>query len=346
MTQLVECVPNFSEGRDLKVIERIISSIVSVSGIKLLDTFTGAETNRTVITFAGTPGDVVEAAYRSIETASLYIDMSKQKGLHPRMGATDVCPFIPLSGISMEDTVQYARLLAERVGNELKLPVYCYEYAAFYKERQALESIRRGGYEGLKNRLLSSVWKPDFGPAEWNEKIRKAGSVIIGARNFLIAYNINLDTDSLEIACDIAANIRESGRKRVKPISSDGLRYDNASYSGKFKKVKAIGWYLKEYNCSQVSINITDYNITPIHLVYEEVSLQAEMRGVKVTGSELVGLIPLKAILDAGKYFISKIGFEKSFSEKEIISVGAEYLGLDHAYPFDPEKKVIEYAIL
>lgn len=331
MAKLLECVPNFSEGSDLKVIGKITSAIKSAGGIKLLDTFSGADTNRTVVTFAGTPDDVIEAAFRGIEAASLCIDMSGQKGVHPRMGATDVCPLIPLAGMTMAETVEYARRLAERVGEELQIPVYCYEYAAFSDERRTLESIRHGEYEGLKNKMTLPGWRPDFGPAEWNEKVKRTGAVIIGARNYLIAYNVALDTDSLEIARDIAAAVRESGSQIRSP--------------GSLKKVKAIGWYIEEYGCVQVSMNITDFNSTPVHIAFEEVSRQAKLRGVNVTGSELVGLIPLKAISDAGKYYISKTGLNENLSEKETIAVGVRHLGLDAIHPFNPGKRVIEYLI-
>jgi glutamate formiminotransferase/formiminotetrahydrofolate cyclodeaminase len=345
MTKLIECVPNFSEGSDLNVIHSITDAIAGVAGIKLLDIFSGAATNRTVVTFAGTPEAVIEAACRGIEAASLLIDMSGQKGIHPRMGATDVCPLIPLAGLTMDETVEYARRLAERVGNELKIPVYCYGYAAFSDGRQRLEDIRYGGYDGLKNKLSLPEWKPDFGPSEWNEKVQKTGSVIIGARNFLVAYNVNLSTDSPEIARNIAAVIREPGERNAEPGGFDNHGDIEKDTRGRLKKVKAIGWYIKEYGCAQVSMNITDFNVTPVHVAFEEVSRQAKIRGVNVTGSELVGLIPLKAILAAGRYFIKKTGIKGKLTEKEIIAVGVKHLGLDTIHPFDPDKKVIEYLV-
>jgi glutamate formiminotransferase/formiminotetrahydrofolate cyclodeaminase len=346
MAKLIECVPNFSEGRDPEVIDKITSAIKSVAGIKLLDTCSGAGTNRTVVTFAGTPEDIIEAAYRGIEAASLNIDMSRQKGVHPRMGSTDVCPLVPVTGISMEETAEYARRLAERAGNELKIPVYCYEYAAFSDERRSLEKIRRGGYEGLKDKLSSPAGKPDFGPSEWSEKIRRAGAVIIGARNYLIAYNVNLATDSVEIARDIAAAIRESGSRKGESAGiSEGEAGDDVHSQVRLKKVKAIGWYIEEYGCAQVSMNLTDFNITPVHVAFEEITRQAKMRGIEVTGSELIGLIPLKAITDAGRYYIKKSGLNEALTEKEVIDMAVKSLGLDSVQPFDATKRVIEYLI-
>ena len=350
MTRLIECVPNFSEGRDIIIINKIAESVSKVSGIKVLDIYTGADTNRTVITFAGTPDDVTEAAFRGIKTASELIDMSKHKGKHPRIGATDVCPLIPLKGISMEETVEYAHKLAKRAGEELNIPVYCYEYAAFSGERRNLENIRAGEYEGLRNKMSSPGGKPDFGPNEWSDRVEKTGAVIIGARNYLIAFNINLNTDSVKIAKDIAADIRESGRidynsgKTGNSIQkvTEGVE---ARIPGSLKKVKALGWYIKEFGCTQISMNITDMNVTPVHLAFEEVVRQAEKRGVRVTGSELVGLIPLKAMLDAGRYFRNKMNLKESNNEDQIIKSAVKYLGLDTLHPFNPFDKIIEYKI-
>lgn len=323
MTKIIECVPNFSEGRNIGIINEITAAAERVKGMVLLNVDRGEDANRTVVTFAGDPDSVCEAAFRAIKRASELIDMSRHKGVHPRFGATDVCPLIPLSGITMGETVEYARKLAERTGKELQIPVYCYEYAAFSEQRRSLASCRAGGYEGLKNKINSETWKPDFGPAEWTEQVAKSGATAIGARKILIAYNINLNTKLAEIAKSIASEIRESGNK--------GL-----------KNVKAIGWYIEEFGKAQVSMNLTDISVTPVHVVFEQVCKKAEEHGVNVTGSELVGLIPLQAMTDAGRYYLKKQSVSKKYSEEELIEKAIEYLGLDELSLFDPREKIIE----
>lgn len=335
MDQLIECVPNFSEGKDTFVIRKITDAIENVKGIKLLHVDSGKSANRTVITFVGSPDVVVEAAFQGIKEASLLIDMSIHKGEHPRVGATDVCPLIPVANISMDETVEYAHKLAKRVGEELNIPVYCYEYAAKHEIRRSLSSCRSGQYEGLQQKLDNPNWKPDYGPDTMNTK---SGATIIGARNFLIAYNVNLDTTSVSIANEIASEIRESGKIERK----DG---NPVRIPGKLLKVKAIGWYIDEYGIAQVSTNLTDSETTSIHVVYEEVQKNAERRGVRVTGSELIGLIPLKAILETGNYFLKKQKKSTEISETEKIDFAVKTLGLDELKPFNPQERIIEYLI-
>ncbi len=324
MTKIIECVPNFSEGKNIRIIKEITAAAESVKGVVLLNVDRGEDANRTVVTFAGDPDSVSEAAFRAIKRASELIDMSLHKGVHPRFGATDVCPLIPLSGITMEETVEYARKLAEKTGNELKIPVYCYEYAAFSEQRKSLANCRSGGYEGLKEKIASEKWKPDFGPDIWSERIAKTGATAIGARKILIAYNINLNTKSANIAKSIASKVRESG-------------------NGGLKNVKAIGWYIEEYGKAQVSMNLTDISVTPVHVVFEEVCKKAEEHGVSVTGSELVGLIPLQSMIDAGKYYLQKQNIPGQYFEEELIDKAIEYLGLDELSPFKPRDKIIEH---
>ena len=296
MKRLIECVPNFSEGRDLSIIKQITDEIEKVVGVELLDIDPGQATNRTVVTMAGDPDSVVEAAFRAVKKASELIDMSKHKGAHPRFGGTDVCPLIPISGITMEETVEYARKLAERIGNELKIPVYCYEYAAFKTERKNLANVRSGEYEGLKEKLTNQEWKPDFGPAKFNPK---TGVTAVSARDFLVAFNVNLNTTSPRRANAIAFDVRETGRVKTENGKPDGKpvidKHGNPVYiPGKLKSVKAIGWYIEEYGIAQISINLTNINITPVHVAFDEVCKSATKRGIRATGSELVGLIPLK----------------------------------------------------
>ena len=339
MKKIIECVPNFSEGRNMAVIKEITNAIQSVEGIILLNVDPGKATNRTVVTFAGSPEEVVEAAFRGIKKAAEVIDMKVQTGEHPRFGATDVCPLIPVSNISMEETAEYARKLAEKVGNELAIPVYCYEYAAFSDVRKSLANCRSGQYEGLKNRMESEKWKPDFGPSKWDENVAKTGATAIGARNFLVAYNINLDTKSVSIANAIACDIRESGRKKQENKNAERI-------PGSLKNVRAIGWFIKEYGIAQVSMNLTDINVTPVHVAFEEVCEKALLHGIKVTGSELVGLIPLQSMLDAGRYFLQKQHHSTEISNEEIIKVTINSLGLNELVPFHPKKKIIEYVIV
>jgi len=347
MQPLIECVPNFSEGRNPAIIKEITQAIESVEGVTLLDVDPGKATNRTVVTFVGHPDAVIEAAYRGIKRASEVIDMRGHSGEHPRMGATDVCPLIPISGISMEETAAYAVKLAERVGTDLAIPVYLYEAAQPNKERSNLSVIRAGEYEGFAEKIKQPEWKPDFGPAVFNET---AGATVIGARDFLIAYNVNLNTKSTRIANRIAFDVREAGRvkREGNPISGKVVNDENGEpvrIPGKLKHVKAIGWYIEEYNMAQISMNLTNYKETPLHIAFEETRKSADDRGVRVTGSELVGLIPLQAMLDAGKYFLEKQGSSAGVSNKELIDCAIRSLGLNELGEFDPSKKIIEYLL-
>ncbi len=347
MKQLIECVPNFSEGRDMNIIKQITDQIETVEGVKLLDVDPGKATNRTVVTFVGTPDAVVEAAFRAVKKASEVIDMSKHKGEHPRMGATDVCPLVPVSNITMEETVEYARQLAKRIGEELEIPVYCYENAAFTEERRNLANCRKGEYEGLADRFGKPEWKPDFGPAKFNAK---SGATAVGARDFLVAYNINLNTTSTRRANAIAFDIRERGRVKREgdPITGKIVKDEKGNkvyIPGSLKAVKGIGWYIEEYGIAQISLNLTNISITPVHVAFEEACKKAEARGIRVTGSELVGLIPLKAMLDAGKHFLRKQKRSLGISENELIKIAVKSLGLDDLKPFNPKEKIIEYMI-
>lgn len=350
MKKIIECVPNFSEGRNMAVIKEITDAIESVEGIKLLDIDPGKATNRTVVTFVGSPENVVEAAFRGIKKASEVIDMKNHTGEHPRFGATDVCPLVPVANITMEEAVEYARKLAKRVGNELGIPVFCYEFAAFNDERKSLANCRSGEYEGLKDRISTVRWKPDFGPSDWTESVAKTGASAIGARNFLVAYNVNLNTTSTRRANSIAFDIREAGRvKREGDPITGKIVTDESGESvripGSLKKTRAIGWYIEEYGIAQISINLTDISVTPVHIAFDEVCEKARLRGIRVTGSELVGLIPLQAMLDAGKYFLKKQQRSIGISDDEIIKISIKSLGLDELAPFDPKKKIIEYVI-
>ncbi len=345
--QLIECVPNFSEGRDAGIIKQITDEIESVDGVRLLDVDPGKATNRTVVTFVGEPEHVIEAAFRGIRKAAQLIDMSKHQGEHPRMGATDVCPLIPIQGITMEETAAWAVKLAKRVGEELQIPAYLYEYAQPDKKRSNLSVIRAGEYEGFFDKIKLPEWKPDFGPATFNST---AGGTVIGARDFLIAYNVNLNTKSTRIANRIAFDVREAGRvvREGNPYSGKIKTDENGEpvrVPGKLKHVKAIGWYIEEYRMAQISINLTNYRETPLHLVFEECRKSADERGARVTGSELVGLIPLQPLLEAGKYFIEKQGLSTGISEEELIWSAVKSMGLDELAPFDPKKKIIEYLL-
>jgi glutamate formiminotransferase/formiminotetrahydrofolate cyclodeaminase len=336
MKQLIECVPNFSEGSDMSIIKQITNEIESVEGVRLLDVDPGKATNRTVVTFVGEPISVIEAAFRAIKKAAELIDMRKHTGEHPRMGATDVCPLIPVANISMEETAEWAKKLGERVGNELAIPVYLYEAAQKNPERKNLSIIRAGEYEGFSKKILLSEWAPDFGKPVFNAK---SGATVIGARDFLVAYNINLNTTSTRRANAIAFDVRESGRK----IQNE--KGEEIVQPGTLKSVKAIGWFIEEYGVAQISMNLTNVNITPIHIAFDEVCKKANERGVRVTGSELVGLIPLKSLLDAGRYFLEKQQRSVGVSEKEIIHIAVKSLGLDELSEFIPEKKIIEYLL-
>lgn len=343
MLQLIECVPNFSEGNDLAIIKQITDQIESVEGVRLLNVDPGKATNRTVVTMVGEPVKVIEAAFRAIKKAGELIDMSKHRGEHPRMGATDVCPLIPISGISMEETAVYAQQLARRVGEELKIPVYLYEEAQPNKERSNLSIIRAGEYEGFFKKIKQPGWIPDFGPTEFDAK---RGGTVIGARDFLVAYNVNLNTTSTRRANAIAFDVREAGR--VKKENGKPVKDSNGNpvvIPGSLKYVKAIGWYIEEYGIAQISINLTNISKTPVHVAFDEVCRKADARGIRVTGSEIVGLIPLQAMLDAGKYFLQKQKRSIGVSEKELIRIAVKSMGLEELAPFKPEERIIEYML-
>lgn len=341
---IVECVPNFSEGRDMKVIKQITDEIESVEGVRLLDVDPGKATNRTVVTFVGHPDVVIEAAYRAIKKAGEVIDMSKHKGEHPRMGATDVCPLIPIANISMEETAAYAHKLGQRVGNELNIPIYMYESAATQPERRNLANIRAGEYEGFATKIKDAKWKPDYGTAVMNTH---AGATAIGARDFLIAYNINLNTTSERRANSVAFDVREVGRVKTNEQGKKVLDENGQPIRipGVCKSVKAIGWYIEEYGVAQISMNLTNINDTPLHIAFDECCKSATARGMRVTGSELVGLVPKSVLVDAGKYFLEKQRRSVGISERELIHIAVRTLGLDELAPFDPDKKVIEYLL-
>jgi glutamate formiminotransferase/formiminotetrahydrofolate cyclodeaminase len=344
MKQLVECVPNFSEGRDRALIDKIVAAMAAVKGVKVLDVDPGADTNRTVVTLIGEPAPVAEAAFHGIRRAAELIDMSKHSGAHPRIGATDVCPFVPVSGVTMADCAELARQVGRRVGDELGIPVYLYEAAAASPQRVNLADVRAGEYEGLADKLRAPAWKPDFGPATFNAR---AGATVIGAREFLIAYNINFNTRDAALVNDIALEIREKGRvkKDAKGAVVKDAQGEKVWAPGKFKAVKAIGWYIEQYGCAQLSINFNNYKISPVHEVFVEVCRQAEMRGLRVTGSELVGLIPKQALLDAGAFFLTRQGKPAGVPDEELIHIAVKSLGLAELTPFDPLKKIIEASV-
>jgi glutamate formiminotransferase/formiminotetrahydrofolate cyclodeaminase len=350
MKKLIECVPNFSEGRDLSIIKQITDEIERTGGVKLLDVDSGATTNRTVVTFVGTPDEVIEAAFRAVKKAQELIDMRHHKGDHPRFGATDVCPLVPVSGITMEEVAEYARELGKRIGEELGIPVYFYENAATEETRRNLANCREGEYEGLKDRLSNPDWKPDFGPAEFNESVARSGVTAVGARDFLIAVNFNLNTTSTRRANAIAFDVREKGRPKREgnPITGKVVT-DNAGepvmMPGTLKGTKAIGWFIREYGIAQVSMNITNLSETPLHVAFDEVSEKAAARGIRVTGLEIVGLVPKKAIIDAGRYYLTKQRRSLGITEAEIIKIAIKSMGLDDLYPFDPKEKIIEYVL-
>jgi glutamate formiminotransferase/formiminotetrahydrofolate cyclodeaminase len=344
MSQLIECVPNFSEGRDPAVIKQITDAIESVEGVKLLNVDPGKATNRTVVTMVGAPAAVIEAAFRAIRRAGELIDMSRHRGEHPRMGATDVCPLIPISGITMEETVEHARRLAERVGRELALPVYLYEYAQPDPARRALSAIRAGEYEGFARKIKQPEWKPDFGPAEFDAK---RGATVIGARDFLVAYNVNLNTTSTRRANAVAFDVREAGRpqKDAQGNVVKDAQGNPVNIPGTLKSVKAIGWYIEEYGIAQLSMNLTNLSVTPVHVAFDEVCRRAQERGLRVTGSELIGLIPLSAMLEAGRYFLRRQKRSTGVSEQELIKIAVRSLGLNELAPFQPEERIIEYRL-
>lgn len=344
MTPIIECVPNFSEGRDTHLIQQITGRVEAVEGVRLLNVDPGRATNRTVVTFVGEPEAVVEAAFQAIRAAGELIDMSHHHGEHPRMGATDVCPLVPIRGISMEETAEYARRLGERVGGELGIPVYLYEAAQPRPERRNLAVIRAGEYEGLADKLKDPAWQPDFGPARFDAR---RGATAVGARDFLIAYNVNLNTTSTRRANAVAFDVREAGRikhdGRFNPVldeSGEPIRVP-----GSLESVKAIGWFIEEYGIAQVSMNLTNIRVTPLHIAFDEVCRCAEARGLRVTGSELVGLLPLQCLLDAGRYFLEKQQRSTGVAESELVKIAVRSLGLDELAPFRPEERVIEYLL-
>ena len=350
--KLIECVPNFSEGKDLAKVKAITDAIESVDGITLLDVDPGADTNRTVVTFVGNPDAVSEAAYLGIKMAAEVIDMSKHKGAHPRMGATDVCPFIPISNVSNEECIDLSKEIGQRVGEELSIPVYLYEHSAQTPERKSLPDIREGEYEGLAEKLKDIKWKPDFGPAKFNVA---AGATVMGMRDFLIAYNINLNTKDHRLATDIAFEIRESGRSKRKPdpdspnlLDGEIIRNSDGSpvkVPGMFKEVKCVGWYIDTFKRAQISINFNNYKVSSIHDVYDAACKLADERGIRVTGSELVGLIPLEAIMMAGRHYLAKQRRTVGVPEEDIIQAAVQSLGLNDVTPFIAEEKIIEYAV-
>ena len=350
MKKLIECVPNFSEGRDMAVMKLITDEIERIEGVKLLDVDPGFSTNRTVVTFVGTPDEVVEAAFQAVKKAQEVIDMRRHKGDHPRFGATDVCPLIPISGVTMDEVAEYARKLGERIGNELSIPVYLYENAATEEKRRNLANCREGEYEGLKDKIVSANWRPDFGPSGFNESVARSGAVAVGARDFLIAVNFNLNTTSTRRANAIAFDVREKGRTKREgnPITGKIVKDENGEpvmLPGTLKGTKAIGWYIAEYGIAQVSMNITNLSETPLHIAFEEVREKARNRGLRVTGLEIVGLVPKKAIIDAGKYYLAKQGRSLGITEAETIMIAIKSMGLDDLKPFDPQEKIIEYVI-
>ncbi len=350
MKKIIECVPNFSEGRDMNIIQQITDEIEKIEGVKLLDVDPGASTNRTVVTFVGTPEEVCEAAFQAIKKAQSLIDMRKHKGDHPRFGATDVCPLVPVSNITMEETVVYAHKLAERVGKELNIPVYCYEHAAFEEKRRNLANCRQGEYEGLQEKFSDKKWHPCFGPTVFNESVARSGATVIGARDFLIAVNYNLNTTSTRRANAIAFDVREKGRaqREGNPITGKIKKDANGEpimTPGTLKGTKAIGWYIEEYGIAQVSMNITNISETPLHVAFDEISRCAQLRGVRITGCEIVGLVPKKVLIDAGKHYLEKQQRSVGVSEEEIIKIAIKSMGLDDLKPFNPKEKIIEYLL-
>ncbi len=342
-TRIVECVPNFSEGRDRSVIDAIARAIASVSGVSLLDVDPGADTNRTVYTFVGAPEAVAGAALRAAVAASALIDMSKHAGAHPRMGALDVCPFVPVSGVSMEECVALARQLGEDLARELGVPVYLYENAATRPERRSLADIRAGEYEALGAKLARPEWAPDFGPAAF---VPRWGATVVGAREFLIAYNVNLNTRDKKLANEVALSIREAGRP-AKDASGNTLKDERGQtikVPGLLKDVRAIGWYIDAYRCAQISVNLVNYKTTTLHTVFETAKAEAEKLGLLVTGSEVVGLLPLEPLVAAGRHFLRRMGKSEGASEAELVDTAVRSMGLDSVAPFDPAKKIVEYA--
>src|SRR3954454_24127896 len=344
MKKLIECVPNFSEGRDQNVIRQITDAIESVDGVSLLDVDPGASTNRTVVTFVGDPDATVEAAFRGIRKAAELINMRKQKGAHPRMGATDVCPFIPVSNVTWEEAIECANRLGKRVGEELRIPVYLYERAARDQSRANLAVIRAGEYEGFFEKIKQPEWKPDFGPAVFNEQ---SGATVIGVRDFLIAYNVNLNTKSVRRANSVAFDVREQGRTKTEDGTPSGRPVLDANgepirIPGMLKHVKGIGWYVEEYGIAQVSMNLTNIEQTPLHAAFDACDVSASQRGLRVTGSEIVGMIPKKCLIDAGKHYLQKQKWSAGAAEEELINIAIRSMGLSELKPFEPNEKIIE----
>jgi len=342
-TKIIECVPNFSEGRDRSIIDAISRSVSAVAGVSLLDVDPGADTNRTVYTFVGEPGAVAEAAFQAAKTAFALIDMTKHSGAHPRMGALDVCPFVPVSGATMEDCVAVSKAFGKRLATELGVPVYLYEKAASSPQRISLADIRSGEYEGLAAKLKDPEWKPDFGPATF---VPRWGATVTGAREFLVAYNVNLNTRDKKLANEVALTIREGGRaaKDAKGNTVKDAQGNTVKVPGLLKDVRAIGWYIEAYGCAQISINLVNYHTTPLHVVFETAKAEAEKLGLLVTGSEVVGLLPLEPLVQAGRYFLKKQGKSEGASEKELVEIAKISMGLDSVAPFEAGKKVVEYA--
>ncbi|MBS9766201.1 MAG: glutamate formimidoyltransferase [Flavobacteriaceae bacterium] len=348
MKRLLECVPNISEGCDTSIINAIADEIRSVEGVKLLNIDSGKAANRTVYTFIGIPEKVVEASFRMVQKALELIDMRHHQGRHPRLGAVDVCPFVPVQNVTMEEAVEYAHQLGERVGTELGIPIYFYANASKNTQRQNLASCRSGQYEGLKEKLQQPKWKPDFGTFEFTETVAKFGAMMISARDFLVAYNVNLNTTSAEIANDIASVIRESGRVKRDAKTGEKLRDTNGKLiriKGKLKAVRSIGWYIDDFKKAQVSCNLTDYKTTPMHLLFEEIVQQAKERGVEVTGSEVIGLLPLQTLLQAGGYFLEKEHLPTDISEIEKVRFAIEKMGLNEVKSFTLNENIVEYAV-
>ena len=348
MKQIIECVPNFSEGRDRSVIDQIVKAIASVEGIKVLDVDPGEATNRTVVTFVGSPDAVLEAAFQGVRCAGEVIDMRKHHGAHPRSGACDVLPLVPVSGITLEECATLARGLAKRIYDELGVPCYCYEAAAFKPERKNLAVCRAGEYEALPEKISDPERRPDFGPGEYNDTVARCGAVNVGARNFLVAVNYNLNSTSTRRAMAIAFDVREKGRKKREGGSLTGKVLKDADGNdiwepGTLKGCKAIGWYIDEYGIAQVSMNITDINATPLHVAYEEVSRAAAARGLRVTGAEIVGLVPKSVLMDAGRFYLERQQRSLGVSDDEIMKIAVKSMSLDDLKPFDPHEKVIEY---
>src|SRR2546421_337462 len=345
MQELVECVPNFSEGRDLNIIRQITAAIEAVEGVSLLDVDPGASTHRTVVTFIGSPEGAVEAAFRGIQKAAELIDMRKHKGAHPRMGATDVCPFIPVSNVSWEKAIACANQLAKRVADELNIPVYLYEKAARNSSRSNLAVIRAGEYEGFFEKIKEPAWKPDFGPAVFNEK---SGATAIGARDFLVAYNVNLNTKAVRRANSVAFDVRENGRIKTENGTPSGKPMidqngEPVRVPGRLKHVKAIGWFVEEYGIAQVSMNLTNIEETPLHAAFDACAEAASKRGLRATGSEIVGMVPKKCLMDAGRYFLRKQKWSEGAAEEELVDIAIRSMGLSELKPFDPREKIIEF---